>query len=129
MKHTIFAILALVSAVSVADEVRVGRQAHPVRVNAAFLEIVGDGFPSTEVRVTATFGNFCEVPLSDELVTITQYSKNFDNLNISLGIESERACPAVYQPVTATIFVGLFTRPNDGLFERITVNGKVAKKQ
>lgn len=134
MKNLFLASVMLVSTFAVADElsaeraIKVGRQAQPVRVNSVLTQTVGEhGFPSTRVLVKATFGNSCEVPRPNELVTITQFSKNFDSLVLTLGEESLRACPAVYMPVTVTIDLGTFTKPNDGFFRKITVNGKVAE--
>lgn len=125
MKNLFLASLIVVS--NFAGAVEVGRQAHPVRVDSVRTEIVGEGFPSTRVLVTATFGNSCEVPRSNELVTIAQYSRNYDTLILALGQESHRVCPRVYKPVTVTLDLGTFTKPNDGLFRKITVNGKSAE--
>lgn len=134
MKNLFLASMMLISTFAVADEVsvsaavKVGRQAQPVRVNSVSTEGVGaHGFPSTRVLVSATFGNSCEVPRPSELVTIPQYSRNFDTLVLALGSESQRACPAVYMPVTVTLDLGTYTKPNDGLFRKITVNGKAAQ--
>ncbi len=116
----------MMSSLSYAAEVKLERHAQPIRVNSVSAELVGQGFPSTEVKVTATFSNSCTAPRENELVAITQYSSNFDDLKISLGMESNRACPAVFKPVTITLDLGQYTKPNDGSFDKVIVNGKVA---
>ncbi len=127
MKYVLLSTLFLMSSLSFADDPKLERHAQLVRVGSVIKEVVGQGHPSTKLKVTATFSNSCVVPNSDELVAITQYSKDFRNLDIALGYESHRVCPAVYKPVTVTIDLGTYTKPNDGLFERITVNGKGAQ--
>ena len=127
MKKYLVAALLVVSSFSQAREITGIRQAGLVQVKSVQAEAIGHGFPVTEVKVTAVFGNSCEVPSAEELVSIVNYSKNFDQLIISLGVESERVCPQYYAPETVTISVGQFTKPNDGLFSKITVNGKVAR--
>ena len=128
MKKLLVTALILVSTVGRANEIEGIRNVNAVRVNSVTATQVGEfGFPSTEVKVQATFGNSCQVPNSDELVSIVNYSKNFDQLIISLGNQSERMCPMVFMPVTVTINVGTFTRPNDGMFSKITVNQVVAR--
>jgi hypothetical protein len=128
MKKVFLSVLVLGSMVASAAEVEGIRSAAAVRVDSVKAELVGTGFPVTEVSVQATFGNSCQVPRSEELVSIVNYSKNYDALVISLGDESRTICPAVYQPVTVTIKLGQFTRPNDGTFSKITVNQVAAKK-
>ena len=133
MKNLFLASLMVISSFAMAEEmttgnaIKVGRQAHPVRVNSVQTEIVGHGFPSTRVLVTATFGNSCQVPRSNELVTVAQYAHSYDDLVLTLAEEAHRVCPAVYMPVTVTLDLGTFTKPNDGLFHKITVNGKEAR--
>jgi hypothetical protein len=128
MKALLLALPLFVSSLALADGITVDNQADVVRVDSVSTEIIGQGFPSTKVTVRATFGNPCMVPNSKELVSIVQYSKNYDQLLISLGQISMRICPAVYKPTPATIELGTFTRPNDGLFTKIIVNGVEAKK-
>jgi hypothetical protein len=127
MKTYLVTSLIFASTLSLANEIKVDRSAHAVRVNSVSTEIIGHGFPSTQVKASATFGNECEVPQSEELVKIVQYSKDFRNLVISLGDQSTRLCPAVYRPVTVTLDLGLYTKPNDGLFSNVIVNGKSAR--
>ena len=131
MKNVLLGAMLVISGLAGADElspaIKVGRQAPAVRVDSVMTETVGEhGFPSTRVLVRATFGNRCAVAKSNELISITQHSKNFEDLNITLANESHRVCPAVYAPVTVTIDLGLFTKPNDGHFRQISVNGKLA---
>lgn len=129
MKNLFAAGLVLASSLAFAGDIQVERNAQPVRVNSVQLEIVGEqGFPQTQVSVSATFSNKCRVPHSDELVQIVQHSKDFRTLNITLGEEGNRICPAIYQPTTVTIDLGTFTKPNDGLFSKVTVNGKSATR-
>lgn len=127
MKNYLVTGLIFASTLSVANEIKVDRSAYAVRVNSVSTEIIGHGFPSTQVKVSATFGNKCEVPHSEDLVKIVQYSKDFRNLVISLGDESNRICPAVFLPVTMTLDLGIYTKPNDGLFSKVIVNGKAAQ--
>jgi len=127
MKNALLTILVLMSSVGFADGVKLERHAQVIRVNSVSTELIGEGFPSTSVKVTATFSNSCTAPKSDELVAIVQYTKNYENLEIALGMESDRVCPAVFKPVMVTLDLGEYTKPNDGLFEKISVNGKVAK--
>ena len=115
------------------DEVIVGikvtREVQPIRVDSVVVRTVGGhGFPSQQVLVSSTFGNSCEVPTTKELVRLVKGSSNFQSLSITLASESQKICPAVYKPVTVTIDVGTFTKPNDGLFSKISVNGKVAPR-
>lgn len=122
MKKVILSVLVLVSAVSQAKPIEGIRSAQAVRVNSVQAVNVGSGFPVTEVSVRATFSNACRVPKANELVSIVNYSKNFDELVIALGSESHRMCLADYRPVTVTISLGRFTKPNDGHFSEISVN-------
>ena len=123
MKKGIVSMLLLVSVVSHANPIQVGRNAHAVRVNSVqAVNVGGAGFPVTEITIQATFSNRCQVPQPTELVSIVNYSKNFDNLVISLGTEAHRACTTEFKPVTVAINLGRFTKPNDGHFSTITVN-------
>lgn len=104
--------------------VKVGKQAHQFKIDSVNVKMVGEhGFPSSHVFATATFGNSCTVPLPNELISMVQYSKNFDSLILSVGSISKRICPAVYMPETVTLDLGIYSRPNDGLFSLISVNG------
>lgn len=108
--------------------IKAERTAQPVRVDSVRTEIVGEnGFPSTQVYVTATFSNSCTVPFPKEFVKVAQHGNNFQTLSLTLAEESNRICPAVYKPVTVTIDLGQYTKPNDGLFSKVIVNGVVAK--
>ena len=131
MKKLFLASMMVVSAFAVADDsditLKVGRHANPVRIDSVSTEAVGEqGFPSTRVLVRATFGNKCTVPRANELVTIAQHTNHYENLVLTLGSEVRRMCPMHYMPVTVTIELGTYTKPNDGLFREITVNGKAA---
>lgn len=128
MKY-VLASLMMFSTLSHADEpLKVIQQLTPVRVDSVSTEIVGNGFPSTHVEVQATFSNSCVVPNQQELVVVPVYSASFSTLNLTLAsLPSERVCPMIYRPVTVTLYLGLFTRPNDGLFDQILVNGIAAK--
>ncbi len=146
MKKYLFSALVLVSSVASAGVIRVGvpglpvipsvdsirdvRQAGAVQIMSVQTQAVGEqGFPSTQVKAIAQFGNKCEVPTGDELVTVVTYSKNYDSLYIALGNTSERICPQVFAPVTMTIELGQFTRPNDGNFKSIAVNQVAATRK
>ena len=123
MKKVFLSALVLISGISSAADIEGIRSASPVSVKRVQTEKVGErGFPLTEVTVTATFGNKCEIPTADELVSIVTYTKDYSGLLISLGMESQRVCPQVYAPVTATIKIGQCARPNDGMFSKVSVN-------
>lgn len=108
--------------------VKATRQADPIRVDSVTTIIEGEfGFPQVHVYAKATFSNSCRVPTSKELITIPQYEDNYRFLNLSVGNESRRMCPAVYKPVTVTVDLGVYTKPTDGLFSKIVVNGKEAR--
>ena len=122
MKALILATLTLFSAVAYGDEIAPARQALKVNIDKVHVAVVGQGWPVTEVKVSATFGNACQVPLADELIQIIGYQDNYDTLNLTLAMESDRVCTLEYSPVTVTINLGSFTRPTDGLFSKIVVN-------
>ena len=124
MKKLFFVIPMVVSMMSfAADEIKVERRAQPLRVKSVSTETVGHGFPSTVVRVTAVFSNRCVAPTANEAVVISQYTHGFDDLVLTVASESKRMCLDVYQPVTMTYNLGTYTKPNDGFFKNIIVNG------
>ncbi len=128
MKKTILSALLFVSAVGQASQIEGIRSANAVSINSVQAVNVGEhGFPVTEVSVLATFSNRCQVPAANELVSIVNYSKSYENLNIALGSEKHRMCTMEYMPVTVTIKLGRFTKPNDGHFSSITVNNVEAE--
>lgn len=110
------------------ETLKPGKTASPVRVDSVITRSVGEhGFPQTQVSVRATFGNSCVVPFPDELVQITEGRDNFNTLNITLGSTDRRMCTMLFQPVTVTIDLGTHTKPNDGNFSKIVVNGVQAQ--
>jgi hypothetical protein len=127
MKALITAAALLFSGVAAAENLSPATIAIRVPVNAATVSISQGPWPVTSVSATATFGNACSVPTADELVLIPGYEDGFDTLTLTLGYYSERACTAEYAPVTVTIDLGTYTRPNDGLFQKVVVNGKKAQ--
>lgn len=126
MKSMITAAAMLFSTAAAANDLSPANIAIPVQVNAVNATVTGDGWPVANVSVTATFGNECQVPTADELVMIPSYQDEYDTLSLALGNLATRGCTAEYAPVTVTINLGTFTRPNDGLFGKILVNGKKA---
>lgn len=138
MKLALDLVLAslVMSALSFADisvqplgEMKVEKQGYQVRVDSVTTETVGEhGFPSTIVKATGTFSNSCVAPDLEELVVIPQYTNNYRNLSLILvSTAGNRACPMIYKPVTVTFVLGPYTKPNDGLFSKVTVNGVKAK--
>lgn len=123
MKKLLLALPVIVSGLSFANEIKVENQIGFVRVDSVMLETVGQGFPSTEVRIRVTSSNDCEAPRAEEVVIIPSYSKDFRDLVLTVGNTSERICPQVYAPVTNTYHLGTYTKPNDGFFRRVIVNG------
>lgn len=123
MKKAILSVLFLSSVVSQAADIQGIRSATAVRVNSVEVTNVGEhGWPVAQVKVQATFSNRCMVPKADELVVIANYSENYDALILSLGSQSDRMCTMEYRPVTVTINLGQYTKPNDGMFDSISVN-------
>lgn len=124
MKSLIAAALLLTPAFAQAADLVPANKAHAVRINAVTATFEGEhGWPMTRVKATATFGNSCVVPKPSELTVISQYTDSYTSLALTLASSSNRACPAVYAPVTVTIDLGTYVKPNDGLFSTISVNG------
>jgi len=128
MKNLLLVLPFFLSSLALADGIKVENQASPVGVSKVSTEIVGQGFPSVKVTVHATFSNPCMVPKASELVSIVRYQENYSELIITLGEMSARMCTANFSPTPAVIELGIFTRPNDGNFNKIVVNGVEAKK-
>lgn len=131
MKSLIFAVLATVAFAApqalAEGELQPGHVARKIRIDTVQTTVEGAPWPQTVVKVTATFGNACVVPHADELVLISDYQDNYDTLDLTVASISDRMCTMEYAPVTVTINLGAFVRPNDGLFETIKVNGIVAQ--
>lgn len=129
MKTALIASLALVSSSALATSIVAPQSLkpatilHEVKVDSVATKIVGEGFPSTQVFIKATFGNSCAIPKADELILTVGYRNSFDDLTFSLASNSQRVCPMIYKPVTVTIDLGQYSRPNDGLFSKVLVNG------
>ena len=122
MKAIVIAALSMITTAAFAVEITPAHRASPVDITGIETTVTGP-WGQTEVKVTATFGNDCFVPTADELVIMTRYADGFGTLDLSLGTISDRACPLNFSPVSVTINLGTYTRPNDGTFDKIIVNG------
>ncbi len=120
-------VLSAFASTALADDIVPARSAQKVRVDAVHVTIEGEnGWPMQRVKVTATFGNSCSVPMPEELVKLIDYTDSDNTLRFVLGVVMERVCTAEYDPKTVTIDLGSYVRPADGLFDQIEVNGVLA---
>ena len=109
--------------------IKVTRTGLQFRIDSVNVVIEGEhGFPSSHVYATATFGNKCAVPHADELLSTVQHGNNFNTLNIVVLNLSTRVCPLNYLPTPVVLDLGVHTKPNDGLFSKVLVNGVLATK-
>lgn len=127
MKSIILAAFALSATAASAADITPTHTASMVQVDSVETSTEGEfGWPITRVKVEATFGNACLVPLADELTRVIGYSNSYDTLNLTLVNVSDRICTREFLPVTVTIDMGTYTRPTDGLFNQVLVNGIAA---
>lgn len=84
----------------------------------------GEGFPSTRIIANVQYSNSCHVTPAENLFIVANHENNFDVLRINLVSKpSDRMCIALWAPVTVSYDLGVYTRPNDGFFSEIYVNG------
>lgn len=132
MKIYLLSAFLLASASVLASEiphaVLANRSVQAVRVNSVTqTRVGGHGDVSVRVRARATFGNPCKIPRPGELIKIVRHENQFRDLTITLGEEVLRACPQHVAPQSIIIDLGTFSKPNDGVFDKITVNGVEAR--
>lgn len=129
MKNQLYVLLSVIAGFAHAnDTIKVDRKAALIHVKSLSVTVLGRGEPITKVTVQAVFFNACTVPKPDEMVVVTQMSQDYRELTLTLADIGFRVCPSEYAPVTKTLDLGTYSVPVDGLFSKITVNGKVYER-
>jgi hypothetical protein len=128
MKNRLVAFgLMAFSLVANAADIKVEQSATLVKVTSATVKAEGQGFPSYHVTATATFSNSCVAPREGEVFKMVEQKNGFQVLSITLGeLVAKRMCPKIFRPVSLTFDLGSYTKPNDGSFDAILVNGQKA---